>query len=370
MAVQVGRRSTYESTVGVKLSVEDAIYMISPFDVPLLGSYGMERRTVLGSENIASKKIEWLEDELVPASDALTGAIVTADVFITVDNRDFFKTNDLIRIDDEYLRITGTGTTAATLLVERSWGTPVAASHADNAAILILGTLPSEGDDPVSGINFTRTQPFNHTQIYQDEIEVTRTEEKALKYGVQSEAAYQIGKRLRENAIKFEQQIILGTREEDTSNKRRSFGGLDFFIATGVDSSTTTLTDALLLTQLQNSFNRGGNVDLLLVGGTQKKLISAFDASKISLARDDRIRGSVVDFYDSDFGRVYIVLDRWVPLRFLFGIELQYINLAWFDRFFVEALAKTGDRQQWQLIAEASMKVRNEKAHFKFTALT
>jgi hypothetical protein len=44
--------------------------------------------------------------------------------------------------------------------------------------------------------------------------------------------------------------------------------------------------------------------------------------------------------------------------------------MVWFDRFFAEALAKTGDRQQWQVIHEVSMKVKNEKAHFKFTALT
>ena len=41
-----------------------------------------------------------------------------------------------------------------------------------------------------------------------------------------------------------------------------------------------------------------------------------------------------------------------------------------FDTFFMEALAKTGDRQQYQLVGECSLKVKNEKAHFKFNALT
>lgn len=370
MAVQVGRRATYDSTVGVRLDVEDLIWMISPFDVPFLGTYGTERRSVLGSDNTTSTKVEWLEDELVPGSDLLSATAVTADTFITVDNRLFFKTNDLVRIDDEYLRITGTGTTADTLTVERSWGTPAAAQHSDNATVLILGTLPQEGDDPVSGVNFQRTQPFNHTQIYQDEVEVTRSEEKEAKYGIQSEAAYQIAKRTKENAIKLERNIVLGTRETDTTNKRRSHGGLDHYIVTGVDSATTTITAAKLLDQMQNSFDRGGSIDLLAMGGTQKRTISAFDSASIRFSRDENIRGAVVDWFDSDFGRVYIVLNRWVPLRFLFGLEKQYISVVWFDRFFVEALAKTGDRQQWELIGEVTMRVRNEKAHFKFTALT
>lgn len=370
MAVQVGRRGTYESTVGVKLDVEDAIHMISPFDVPFLGSYGPDRGSVLGRDTTTSTKVEWLEDELVPGSDTVNGAATTGDTFITVVNRGYFKTNDLLRIGDEFLRVTQYGTTADTLEVERSWGTPAADTIADQSTILILGTLPQEGDDPVSGINFQRIQPFNYTQIYQDEVEVTRSEEKEAKYGVRSEASYQIGKRLKENAIKLERNLILGTREQDTTNRRRSHGGLDFYIATGVDSSTTVITETALLDQLQNSFDRGGMVDLLAVGGTQKRKISAFNANDIRLSRDENIRGVVVDYYDSDFGRIYMVLNRWVPTRFAFGLEKQYIDMVWFDPFFVEMLAKTGDRQQWELIGEMTMRVRNEKAHFKFSALT
>jgi hypothetical protein len=344
--------------------------MISPFDVPFLGTYGAGGGSVLGRDTTTSVKVEWLEDELVPGSDALSGAATTGDTFITVDNREYFKVNDLIRVDDEFMRVSAVGTTADTLVVERSWGSPVAADHADNSTILILGTLPQEGDDPVSGVNFQRTQPFNYTQIYQDEIEVTRTEEKAAKYGVRSESSYQIGKRLKENAIKLERNLILGTRQQDNTNRRRSHGGLDYYIATGVDSSTTQITDTAITDQLQNSFDRGGNVDLLAVGGTQKRAISAFNADDIRFAREENIRGAVVDYFDSDFGRIYIVLNRWIPTRFAFGLEKQYIDLTWFDPFFVEMLAKTGDRQQWELIGEVTMKVRNEKAHFKFTALT
>lgn len=370
MAVQTGRRGTYESTVGVRLDVEDAIYMISPFDVPFLGTYGGERGSVLGRDSTTQVKVEWLEDELVPASDTLAAAVLAADTTITVSNADFFKVNDLIRINDEYLRVTAVNVGAGTLDVERSWGTPAAAGHASGDTILILGTLPQEGDDPVAGINFQRTQPHNFTQIYQDEVEVTRTEEKQAKYGVRSEASYQIGKRLKENAIKLERNLILGTREQDLTNRRRSHGGLDFYIVTGVDSTTTTITDAALTDQLQNSFNRGGNVDLLAVGGTQKRNISGFNSADIRFAREENIRGAVVDFFDSDFGRIFIVLNRWVPTRFAFGLEKQYIDMTWFDPFFVEMLAKTGDRQQWELIGEVTMKVRNERAHFKFTALT
>lgn len=369
MAIQVGRLSSYsQAGVGLKLDIEDAIYMIDPFDVPLLGTYGSDKGSVIGSEDTTSTKIEWLEDELVPSQDLVNAAIVTADTVFTMTNRERFKTNDLLRIDNEFIRVVGYGTTAGTLIVSRAWGS-TAASHADQSAALILGTVPVEGDDPVPGLSTQRTSPFNYTQIYQDEVEITRTEEKEAKYGVNSEAAYQMGKRLREAAIKLERNLILGVRNEDVATNRRSHGGLDYFIVTNVDSTTTNITEALLVDQMQATFNTGGNVDILVVGGIQKRKISAFDRSSIVLSRDDNVRGAVVDYIDADFGRIYIVLDRWVPTRFAFGLERQYISMVWFDRWFSEPLAKTGDRQQWQIVGEGSMKVKNEQAHFKFTAL-
>jgi hypothetical protein len=370
MAVQTGRRGTYDSTVGTRLDIEDLVHLISPFDVPFQGTYGKERGSVIGTDTTDVTKVEWINDELVPGSDALATTAVTAATDITVANREYFKANDLIRIDDEFLRVTGNGTTAGTLLVERSWGSPVAEQHVDASVILILGNLPVEGDDPVSGINFNRAMPYNYTQIYQDEVEVTRTEERKAKYGVNSEAAYQIAKRYKENAIKFERNMILGTREDDTTNKRRSHGGMDFFITTGVDASTTDLTATKLLDQMQASWNRGGNVDLLALGGAQKRKVSAWDSGVIRFSRDETVRGAVVDYFDSDFGRIYMLLHRWVPTRFAFGLEKQWLEMVWFDKWFTEALAKTGDRQQWQIICETTMKVKNEKAHFKFNALT
>ena len=370
MATQSGTRRTYDSTVGVKLDMEDAIHLISPFDVPFLGTYGAEGGSALSSEDTSSKKVEWIEDELVPASDKVNmgSNINSSATTLTVDNGGYFKANDLIRVDDELLTVSAVS--GNNLTVVRGYGDTSGASHNDNAVVYILGTLPVEGADPVSGVNFQRVAKHNFTQIYQDELEVTRSEEKAAKYGVSSEIAYQGGKRLKEAAIKMEQNLILGSRNEDTSNKKRSMGGLDYFITSNVDSSTNTLTMAKINDQMQNSFDAGGNVSLLVVGGAQKRKINAFDADDIRFSQDENIRGAVVDFLDTDFGRVYVMLNRWVPTDMLFGLEPQYINLVWFDRWFMEALAKTGDRQQFQLIGESSMKVKNEKAHFKFNALT
>ena len=105
MATQTGTRRTYDSTVGVKLDMEDAIHLISPFDVPFLGTYGAQGGSAFASESTSSKKVEWLEDELVPASDAVNmgSNINNSATTLVVDNGAYFKVGDLIRVDDEVM---------------------------------------------------------------------------------------------------------------------------------------------------------------------------------------------------------------------------------------------------------------------------
>ena len=87
MGVQVGRRGTYGSIVGTRFDIEDLVNMISPFDVPFLGTYGTDRGSVLGSEDTMQTKVEWLEDELVPGSDPLAATAVTAATFESTRHR-------------------------------------------------------------------------------------------------------------------------------------------------------------------------------------------------------------------------------------------------------------------------------------------
>src|ERR1700730_2944859 len=104
-----GRVSTYDLTVGVKLKVEDMIWLISPFDVPLLGTNGADGRTTLSSDTCFEKKVEWLDGTLLTPRSAIgTPAVVTADTYITVTAGDQlkFQTTDILLVESEYMRVT------------------------------------------------------------------------------------------------------------------------------------------------------------------------------------------------------------------------------------------------------------------------
>jgi Family of unknown function (DUF5309) len=147
-------------------------------------------------------------------------------------------------------------------------------------------------------------------------------------------------------------------------------GGLNYWITTNVDSSSTSFSDSVLLTQLANCFNAGGRPDRLVVGTKAKYGISGINSSEIRYQQTTDARGQKVDFYVSDFGVTSVVLDRWclVNQGFLFSRDQATCSTLRPTQF--EMLAKTGDFVQGQVVAEKSFKFRVQSHAAKFTALT
>jgi len=369
-----GPMTTYDLTVGVQLEVEDLIYVISPFDVPLLGGNGSDGRTVLSQDTIYEKKIEWLDETLLTPRTTLGATYVTADAYITVasGDREKFQTGDVILTRAEYMRVTGYGTTADTLLVTRAYsGTATNAGVVGDQIVGVGSALP-EGTDPPSARTKDRTNRFNYTEIFGPyQVQVSETENVVRKYGLpMSEFDYQIGNRTKEAMVAIEQALLYGTRAEDSTNRWRTMGGMTFYITTNVDSSTTTLTETLLLNQLEAAFNAGGNPDRIVVNPSQKRNISQFGSSNIRYVQDTNVRGQTVDFYESDFGQVSLVIDRWCRKQDMFIFARDQATVLTLRPLVFEMLAKTGDSIKGQVVGEKSFSFHREAWAARFSALT
>lgn len=368
-----GRVSTYDLTVGVKLDMEDMIWLVSPFDVPLLGTNGADGRSTLASETCFEKKVEWLDETLLTPRSTLAAQATTGDTYITVASGDQlkFQTGDMLLVESEYVRVTDYGTTTDTLIVTRAFSGS-AATHVTSVSVLGVGATLPEGGDPPNARSADRTARYNMTQIFGPyKVEVSGSENAIQKYGIASnEFDHQVANRTKELMVGVEQALLYGVRTEDTTNKYRSMGGLNYWITTNVDSTTTTLTEAALLTQLQACYDAGGAPDRIITGGTQKRNISALNSTNIRLTRDDNVRGQVVDFYDSDFGRQSVVLDRWMRKAdlFIFGRDQAVVNTL--RPFQFEMLAKTGDAVKGEVLGEKSFKFHRSTWAAKFSALT
>jgi hypothetical protein len=122
---------------------------------------------------------------------------------------------------------------------------------------------------------------------------------------------------------------------------------------------------------MQAAYEAGGLPDRLVVGPKTKRVISAWKTDlTINSARVDNGRGQVVDYFDSDFGRVSVILDRWCRTQDAFGFNRDQVELATLRPLQFEPLAKTGDSIKGQIVGEKTLKVRRQAHAFRFSALT
>ena len=368
-----GTLRTYDLTAGVKLDVENMIWLISPFDCPLLGMQGADGRTALSTDTCFEKKVEWLDETLLTPRDVLAATALTADTFITVNNNLLFQTGDVIVLDSESVYVTGYGSTANTLTVTRAFAGTTAVQHSNGIAAVGVGQANPEGSDAGTGGAVDRTDRSNYTQIFGPTVvQVSGSENAVQKYGLTgTEFDHQGANRVKEQFVALEQAITYAPAPfENSGTGQRTMGGFIYYITSNVDSTTTQLTDSALLTQVQNCYNAGGAPDRALVGTKQASNISAFGSSNIRYAQETNARGQVVQYYDTDFGRIMKCLSRWIRTSDLFLFSRDQATVETFRPFQFEMLAKTGDSTKGQVVGEKSLRFRRQAWAARFSALT
>ncbi len=226
----------------------------------------------------------------------------------------------------------------------------------------------------VEGADFTidtptnRVRKGNYTQIFSKGYGVSRTQEKVLKAGIKSELAYQMAKAMKEIARDVEYAIINNTAASaGSATTARQMGGVQAFVSTNVLANAGTprpLTETLLNDGLQQAWQTGGNPDVVVVNGTNKRTISGFTAglTKEIAAKDKRLIASV-DVYESDFGLVRVIANRWMPADKVFILEKGRWKVAYLDPFHQEELSKVGDRKERVVVGELTLEGRAEKAN-------
>ena len=371
----VGMVSTYDLTEGVQLQVEDLIHVISPFDTPLTGGNTAEGMTVLSRDSLYEKKYEWLDEELLIPRTTLAASQTAGDTSITVASGDQakFQTGDILKIRTEIVRVTGYhATTPDVLLITRAFAGSAVAFVTNDVVVGVGSALP-EGSDPPSPRTRDRVNRFNLTEIFGPyAVQVSETTQVIRKYGLpMSEFDYQVANRTKEAYVAIEQALIYGERVDDATNEWRSMGGFNYFITTNVDSTTTDLTEAKLIDIQQLAWNAGGEPTILMVPAAQKRKISQFDKTGnfLQVARTDRTRGQIVNYYESDFGVVTVLLNRWLRTSDVFGFSRDQATFNTLRPLVFEMLAKTGDSRKGQVVGEYGFSLKRQQHAFKFTAL-
>jgi len=369
-------KATYSAGAGlpeIAEDVADLVGIVSPFETPLLDALGDPQVEAQSTHH------EWLEDTLLPNTDTVTTTPTNpeSDTEIEVDHADRFRVGDQVRCEDaeELLLVTDVG--AASITVTRGYGGTTPETIAAGDTMHILGGAALEGQDADDARFTLRTRRSNWTQIFAKTVLVSGSEMAARHLGVADELDFQKAKALRELLRDLENTVINGIApaadQEGSGAVRRTMNGIvpqlvtnRFVPGAGGFPSGNDLDEAKLAAALRLIWEQSsGQIDLIVVNGYQKRVISQFGVGARTYAADDPRFTSQVSVYESDFGVQRVVLSRWMPrdaVLLLDSSRIQVLPLAG-RSFHYRPLAPTGDFEKGQVLGEYTLEMRNESAH-------
>ena len=274
------------------------------------------------------------------------------------------------------------GKTKATS-VTHEWQTDSLAA-ATTANALVEGASASEGTITPT------TRLANLTQIVGKTVMVSGTLLASDLAGRKSEMAYQLAKASAEIKRDIETIItanqgqaagssgssarkmgsLLSYIKTNTSKNGTSVTGVDpttLGVSTRTDGSTRAFTETILKDVIAKVFASGGTPSALFVSPAQKQVVSAFTglaAQRYQVPTSGQatiLAGA--DLYQSDFGVLQIVPNRFMRTRDALVLDPEYAALAYLRPFQTNDIAKVGDSDKKQILAELTLEVRNEAAH-------
>lgn len=264
--------------------------------------------------------------------------------------------------------------------VNHEWQTQELAAASGSNAVL-------EGDDATTDATTVTVRRGNICQISDKVARVTGTQQAVEHAGRDDELAYQ--EMLKGAELKRDlETILVGTNQaKDAGNSttaRKTASVLSWVgtndslgagggaspsaldgTATRTDGTQRAFTEALLKTVLQLCWAEGGKPDTIMVGGFNKQVMSTFTgrATPMEDTKSKKIVASV-DAYESDFGTVKVVPNRFSRSRDAWVLQMDMWKLAHLNgrKMLSVPLAVTGDSRRKQIITEYSLQSCNEKA--------
>jgi hypothetical protein len=378
-------KSTYSAGATLPELVEDVsdlVSIVAPHETPLLDALGDPLAAA------TSTRHEWLEDELLPNSDAINqaglddGGLNTAS--ITVVNGGRFRVGDLLQIVDSTEVILVTNVAGNTLTLTRGYGGTTRAALRHQQAVAILGNASLEGADAGPARFTLRVRQSNYTQIFAAAVQVSGTEAAVRQIGVDDEMDYQKTQRLRELLRDLECTIINGVAPaadpQGSATVRRTMRGILASITThslapgeGLLPTEAALTEEHVNLALRTIWESSGSKpDLIVCGGAQKRRINGFIQATQRFAPTAEAFKNLVSTYESDYGVCRVVLSRFVPSDAVLLLDSSRISVVPLvgRSFQFRTLATTGDYQSGEVLGEYTLEFRNEKAHGMIRGLT
>ena len=232
-----------------------------------------------------------------------------------------------------------------------------------------------EGSDVETSALIPTERLGNYTQISRRMFRVSETQEAINHAGRASEYAYQAGKALKSLANDIEKTLHDGTGNSGASGTARELKGVRAAITTNVVTAATGSTTAALSIEKLNELLRtiwaeGGKPNAIYVNGAQKEAVGTFSTPITrNIDASSKRYTNVVNVFDSAYGSLDIILDRYADNNELLALQEDQFKVAFLRPVMSKELPNNGGGKKGVVEAEYTLSWGNEKASGKITNL-
>lgn len=352
--------------VGKKESVTDELMLLNPHQTPMISLVGF-------GDSVSQVERQWFEDEMY--ADETTASADLTDVATTLKVADgsIFEAKHVVKVGEELMLVTAVN--GNDLTVTRGYAGTTAAAATTGAKVEFQFVEGVEGADARKARFKARKRVSNLTQIFDESISISGTAAATSEHGIDDLYEYEKQKKLLELALQLEKAVINGVKYESADGKVRQMGGIRQFIKTNVFNGGGALTldklgDAFQAIYEAGGFATGGNYKII-VGAKQKRALSAADADKVSITRQDNGRGQVVDHFLSDFGAAEILLNNNLAPDEVIIVDANRVEIKPLQGrdFSHTYMGAKGDYIEGQIVGEFTLEFHQEKAHARIKGL-
>ena len=258
--------------------------------------------------------------------------------------------------------IAGKGSVSNTLF---EWQTEALASA-------VINNYHVEGADAGTAATTVTARVTNQTQISKKVVEVSGSHEAVNNAGKKSELAHQLAKASKELKRDMEGSLLANNAAAaGNATTARETRGAAHWITTNVTDAGTSGTNAAMveadvLAAAEAVWTAGGEASTILLGATNKKLITAMSGradSVRSVSDNNTTIQNAVDVYVSDFGTYNIVMDRFCDQDYVYFLDHDMWSVDYLRDFQTVDIARAGDGEKKMLLVEYGLRCGNEAAN-------
>lgn len=261
-----------------------------------------------------------------------------------------------------------------------------------------------EGADAPTAEGRARFSVMNVVEIHQETVATSYTKQAATgQFGdigaahpnvdgvsganaVMDEHGWQVTQALKQIARDVEATFIAGTFQDPATNAtpRKTRGLMEAITTNAVDANDGVddqpLTEDMILGLMQSVWENGGisesETATIMANAWQKRqLTNIFVTQKNYQEQTRNVGGVNLQTIETDFGRLNIMLNRYMPASELAVVSLEqcaprFLPIPGKGFLFQEELAKTGASERTQIYGEIGLEYGNERTHGKIINLT